>query len=190
MPVQSGQADGPGEVPSGAGGTPGAPRPSGRGWSPGRVVALVSAAIAGIVGVLLSEGWIVGSVALLGPVWAFLLVSTVCSAISVVIAYAYDAQEGRHGPGVTIARLRAWIASKEEYVNRRVAALARFSEWVAFVIMSVTIGPFLTAVAVKVRGGGRGFAYALCVASSVLFSAVWVAVYSGGIAVVRKVFFG
>ena len=53
-------------------------------------------------------------------------------------------------------------------------------------MLSVTVGPFLTAIVVKVRGTDPHAAYRMCVMSSAIFSAVWVAVYAGGLVVLGK----
>jgi hypothetical protein len=142
------------------------------------VVATVAVAV-------LAEGWIVVLVATLGPTLAFLVVAAVGSAGAVLVAYAYDAEEGRYGPGTLVSRVRRWIAAREHSVAGRAAALTRFSEAVALLVLSVTVGPFLTAIAIKIRGGTRATAYGLCVVSAAVFAATWVTIYSGGLAVLR-----
>ena len=140
----------------------------------------------GVLGVVVSEGAIVGAVALFGPLAALGVLFLGCSAISILIAYAFDAEEARHGTAPLVGRTRAWIARKRVRAEERAERLAHLSEAVAFVVLSVTVGPFLTAIVVKVRGGSRTTAYVLCMASSAIFSAVWVAVYAGGLAVLGK----
>jgi len=140
----------------------------------------------GVLGVVASEGAIIASVALFGPPVAFAVLFVGCSAISVLIAYAFDAEEARHGAAPLVGRARAWIARKRERAEERARRLAHLSEATAFVVLSVTVGPLLTAIIVKVRGTNPRTAYLMCVMSSAVFSAVWVAVYAGGLAVLGK----
>lgn len=154
------------------------------------VFASIGAAVALVAGVVVGEGWIIGLVAGLGPIRAFLVVAAVSCAGSCLIAFAFDESEAKRGALPLVARIRRWIADKRADVERRTAALANVSAVLALVLLSVTVGPFLTAVAVKLRGGKPRGDYALCVASSVIFSAVWVSIYWGGVTAVRQVFRG
>ncbi len=154
------------------------------------VFASIGAAVALVTGGVLGDGWIIGLVAGLGPLRAFLVVAAVSCAGSCLIAFAFDEGEAKRGALPLVARVRRWIADKRAVVERRTAALANVSSVFAFVLLSVSVGPFLTAVAVKVRGGEPRADYALCVIASVIFSAVWVTVYWGGVAAVRQVLWG
>jgi hypothetical protein len=154
------------------------------------VFASLGAAAAVVAGFVLGEGWIIGLVAGLGPLRAFLVVAAVSSAGSCLIAFAFDESEAKRGALPLVARIRRWIADKRADVERRTAALANVSAVLAFLLLSVSVGPFLTAVAVKLRDGEPRVDYALCVVSSVIFSAVWVSIYWGGVAAVRQVFRG
>jgi hypothetical protein len=113
------------------------------------------------------------------------LIAVVCSAISMTIAWVFDAEESRHGAIPVVARIRAWIATKRADATRRAERVAHLAWWLGFIVLSLTVGPFLTTVAAKVRGADPATGYALAVASSALFSAVWVVVYAGGIAAFR-----
>jgi hypothetical protein len=154
------------------------------------VFASIGAAAAVVAGVVVGEGWIIGLVAGLGPLRAFLVVVAVSCAGSCLIAFAFDEGEAKRGALPVVARIRRWIADKRAGVEKRTAALANMSAVLAFVLLSVTVGPFLTAVAVKLRGGESRADYALCVIASVIFSAVWVSIYWGGVTAVRQVFWG
>ncbi len=146
----------------------------------------VAAVALGVLGVVFSESIIIGAVVAFGPLGAFGLLFFGCSGISMFIAYAFDAEEAHRGVSPLVGRVRAWIARKRGAVEARAERVAHLSEAVAFVVMSVTVGPFLTTVAVKLRGGAPRPAYLLSLLSSAIFSAVWVTVYAGGIAVVRQ----
>jgi hypothetical protein len=150
-----------------------------------KIVAWAGAALAGVAGLVLSEAWLVALVAALGALRAFLVLSVGCAAVSVLIVYAFETREAQRGASQAIARVRAWIARKQGAVERRAAALAHLSAFLALVVLSVTVGPFLTAIAIGIRGHARSEAYGLAIVSSVLFSATWVVVYSGGLAVIR-----
>jgi hypothetical protein len=154
------------------------------------VLASLGAAAAVVAGFLLGEGWIIGLVAGLGPLKAFLVIAAVSCAGSCLIAFAFDESEARRGALPMVARVRRWIADKRAVVERRTAALVNMSAVLAFVLLSVSVGPFLTTIAIKIRDGGSRMDYALCVATSVIFSAVWVSIYWGGVAAVRQVFRG
>jgi hypothetical protein len=154
------------------------------------IFASIGAAATVVAGVVLGEGWIIGLVAGLGPLRAFLVVAAVSCAGSCLIGFAFDEREAKRGAFPLVARVRRWIADKRALVERRTAALANTSAVLAFVLLSVTVGPFLTAVAVKLRGGESRADYVLCVTASVIFSAVWVSVYWGGVAAVRQVLRG
>lgn len=140
----------------------------------------------GVLGVVASEGAIIASVAVFGPLVAFVVLFVGCSAISVLIAYAFDAEEAKHGAVPIVSRTRAWIARRRARAEERARRLAHLSEATAFLVLSVTVGPFLTAIAVKVRGADPHAAYLMCVTSSAIFSAVWVTVYAGGLVVLGK----
>jgi hypothetical protein len=156
---------------------------------PGRSAILALAAlVAGAATFLFSELAIIALVAALGPVVAFVVLTAACAAVSVLIAVAFDAEDGGRGLPRPVARARAWIQRNLEAAEKRSRRFAHLSEGAAFAALSVTAGPFLTTVVVKLRGGSRRTGYALCVASSALFSAVWVAVYAGGLAVLREAF--
>lgn len=150
-------------------------------------VALIAAALA-VLGGLFAEGVLVAAVALLGGPLAFVLAASACSAASILIAWAFDAEENRVGAIPLVARLRNWIRTRQAEATRRAERVAHLAWWLGFAVLSLTVGPFLTTVAVKVRGTSASRAYRLAVVSSVLFSAVWVAVYSGGIAALRALF--
>jgi hypothetical protein len=145
-------------------------------------------AVLGVFGVVFAEGAIIALVALAGPLTAFGVLTFGCSAISMLIAFAFDAEDAGRGPTPLVRRTRAWIARRRAEAERRAARLAHLSEVVAFVVLSVTVGPFITTIAIKLRDGTPQRDYLLCIASSVLFSAAWVLVYSGGLAVVRQAF--
>jgi hypothetical protein len=140
----------------------------------------------GVLGVVVSEGAIIAAVGLFGPPVAFAVLFVGCSAISILIAYAFDADEAKHGAAPLVGRTRAWIARKRTRAEERARQLAHLSEATAFVVLSVTVGPFLTAIVIKVRGTGQHAAYLMSVMSSAIFSAVWVAIYAGGLAVLGK----
>lgn len=152
-------------------------------------LATALATLGGAVGFVLAEGWIVALVAGLGPLAAFVVVTAVSSAGSVLIAYAFDC-DAEMGTGPFIARVRRWIAEKRIRVEARMGRFAEASAVFAFVALSVTVGPFLTAIAVKLRGESPRGDYALCVLASAIFSAVWVFVYWGGVAAIRAAFSG
>ncbi len=135
-----------------------------------------------------SESIIIAAVVALGPLGAFALLFFGCGAISMFIAYAFDAEEAHRGVSPLVGKVRAWIVRKRASVEARAERVARLSEAIAFVVLSVTVGPFLTTIAVKLRGGAPRPAYLLSLLSSAIFSAVWVTVYAGGIAVVRQAF--
>lgn len=138
-----------------------------------------------VLGAVLVEGAVVAAVALLGGPLAFLCVAAGCAAITTTIAWAFDADETRHGEMPLVMRVRRWIASKRDEATMRAERVARVAWWLGFVILSVTVGPFLTTIVTKVRGTDAATGYVLGVASSVIFSATWVAIYAGGIAAVR-----
>ena len=110
-----------------------------------------------------SEGAIIATVGLFGPPVAFAVLFVGCSAISILIAYAFDAEEAKHGAAPLVGRTRAWIARKRTRAEERAQRLAHLSEATAFVVLSVTVGPFLTAIVIKVRGADRRAAYLMCV---------------------------
>jgi hypothetical protein len=140
----------------------------------------------GVAGVIFFEGALIGLVALMGPLPAFILAASACTPICALIAYAFDAGEDGRGVSPLVARARVWIARNRTRAQARAGRLADLSEGVAFAVLSLTVGPFLTTVVVKLRGPSRRTAYVLGALSSTLFSAVWVAIYAGGIAVVTK----
>jgi len=140
-----------------------------------------------VVSVIATEGAIIAAVATFGPLLAFGILFVGCSAISLLIANAFDAEETSSGLAPLVRRTRAWIARQRARAEERARRLAHLSEATAFVVLSVTVGPFLTAIVIKVSGGGsRRSAYLMCMASSAIFSAAWVAIYSGGLAVLGK----
>ena len=163
-------------------------QPSGRARSGRSAILALAALVAGAATFLLSELAIVGLVAALGPGAAFAVLAIGCAALSVLIALAFDAEEKGRGRTRPLARARAWINRNLEAAERRSQRFAHLSEAAAFAALSVTAGPFLTTIVVKLRGGSPRESYLLAVASSALFSALWVAVYSGGLAVLRKAF--
>ena len=153
-----------------------------------RILAVVAAAAAGVGLFLLGESWIIALAAALGWLPAVVVVTLGNTAGCFLVAYAYEAEETTHGVAYPIRRIRAWIDERRDYVQRRVHALARLSAGLAFVILSVTVGPFLTTIALKVRGTARRRAFVLAALSSAIFSVTWVTVYSGGIGLLREVF--
>lgn len=159
-----------------------------RGTTPVRLLAAAAAAVAGAGLFVLGEGWIIALTAALGWLPAVVVLTLGNTAGCLLIAYAYDAEEAAHGVARPIRRVRAWVDERRDYVERRVHALARLSAVLAFVILSVTIGPFLTTIALKVRGVVGRKALALSALSSAIFSVTWVTIYSGGISLVREVF--
>jgi len=143
---------------------------------------VVAAAFATVFGVLVPELAIVALVAAADPLVAFAVLFVSCTAFGWLVCFAFDAQTGSQAPRAVLARARAWIERNRAAVERRSAKLATLSEAAAFLVLSVTAGPLLTAIALKVRGGDARVHLRLTAASSALFSAVWVAVYAGGLA--------
>lgn len=150
------------------------------------LIAAVAAVALGVLSLVLSEGLIVAAVAFLGPAGAFAVLFAGLSAASLVVAYAFDAEDARRGLSPVLSGTRRWIDRTRAAAEARAARLAHLSEWVAFVVLSVTAGPLVTTIALKIRGGVPRTGYLLSVASSALFAAVWVTVYAGGLAAVRQ----
>jgi hypothetical protein len=150
------------------------------------VVAAVAAVALGVLSVVFTEGLIIALIAVVGPLAAFGTLAFGCSATTMLIAFAFDAEDAGRGPTPLVRRARAWIARRRDDARRRAERLAHLSEVLAFVVLSVAVGPFITAIVIKLRGGSPRQDYLLCIASSVLFSAVWVLVYSGGLALARQ----
>jgi hypothetical protein len=107
--------------------------------------------------------------------------------LSWLIAYAFDADARGGALPQVVVRTREWIERHRERAERRARQLARFSQAVAFVALSATVGPFVTTVAVKLSGRDQPADRILAMCSSALFSAVWVVVYAGGLAAVGRV---
>lgn len=147
----------------------------------------VAALALGALSIAFSESLIIAAVVAFGTLAAFVVVFLVCGVISAFVAYAFDAEEAHRGTAPLVRRVRAWIARRRATVEARAENLAHLSEVLVFVVLSVTVGPFLTTVAVKLRGGSPKTAYALSLLSSAVFSAVWVSIYSGGVAALRHV---
>ena len=151
------------------------------GQSRSTIVAVAVAAAA----LLLPEIAIAGLVAAAGPVAAFAALFIGSTGLSWLVCHAFDAEPSTRGPNPLVQGARAWIDRSISRVERRSIKLARLSELSAFLVLSLTAGPLLTTVAVKLRGGDPHMHRLLAAISSALFSAVWVLIYAGGLAAVR-----
>lgn len=142
----------------------------------------------GVLSVVFSESLIIAAVVAFGPLGGFAVLFFGLGAMSVFIAFAFDAEETHRGVSPLVGKTRAWIESRRTAAEAKAARLAHLSESLAFVVLSVTVGPFVTTIALKVRGGATPRqGYLLALLSSAIFSAVWVAIYSGGLTVLRTV---
>ena len=153
-----------------------------------RIAEVARAALVIVLGALLADAIIVAAVALGGPEVSFFAVALGSSAISVLIAYAFDVEESRGRVSPLVRRTRAWIAKNEVRAMRKAESVLRVTEWLAFALLSASVGPFLTTLVVKTRGSSAREGYVLAVASSLVFSAVWVALSGAGISLLRATF--
>ncbi len=153
-----------------------------------RIIVWSFFAAAGIFSFLLAEGWIIGLVALLGAIKAFFVLSFICICISSIIVYFYNQTEARRGPLAISQRIQAWITEKEQSLNPVTIQLARTSKLLALFFSTITVGPFLTTIVVKVLGYEKWVDYGLSFLSSLIFSIVWVSIYSGAITILKGIF--
>lgn len=141
-----------------------------------------AATVLGVAAAIFAEALIAALVALTHPGVAFVVLTVACSAISMLIAFAFDAETDDELRHPVVARVQAWIARHRETAASKFGRLVELSEGLAFVLLSVTAGPFITTLAMKLRGIRPGSTCPLCIATSALFSACWVAIYSGAFA--------
>jgi len=153
-----------------------------------KIISWLSIAIVSIFSFLLAESWIIGLVALLGGIKAFFILSIICTFISFAIVYFYDSTEAKRGRFSVSQRIRTWVTRKEKSLNPTALKLARTSKLFALIFLTVTAGPFLTTVMVKVLGYKKWTDYSLSFLSSALFSLVWATVYSGSITILARIF--
>lgn len=153
-----------------------------------KVISYLFLILIGLVTFLLAEGWIIGLVFLLGAIKAFLVLLVICVCISFAIVYFYDHTRNRGRVHVLGERIQVWIAKKEGTLNPVTLKLAQISKLLALVFSTVTVGPFLTTVTIKFLGYKKWTDYVFAFMSSTLFCFVWVAIYSGAIAVLSNIF--
>ncbi|HET6352438.1 MAG TPA: hypothetical protein VFG89_09990 [Coriobacteriia bacterium] len=152
-------------------------------------VASGAAALLGIAGAVFAEALIAALVAWTHPAVAFAILTTVCFAISSLISVAFDLQTDDEGRHPLLTRVRRWIARHRDAAQHRFGRLASLSEGVAFVVLSVTAGPFITTLAMKLRGVPKSLATLLRLATSGLFAVCWVAIYNGLFAALGLLFY-
>jgi len=140
-----------------------------------------------VLGFIFGEAAIIAVVALLGPLLGFLALSAICAVISTIVVFAYDKGEwSKWGP---IERVNRWVRRREGNMSRLALKLAKVSWVLAFLFSTVTAGPFVTVILLKVIGRPQTNSYLLALASSLVFSATWTAIYSGFLLVVTRVLF-
>lgn len=137
-----------------------------------------------ILGMILGESWIIALVAFLGFFKGFLTLAVISIIISWLIVYIYGLTEK---PDSLNQRIKKWLLRKEEKLPSLGKKLAQTSKGLGLIASSVTAGPFLTAIFIKTLGYTQKQSYFLSFISSILFSLLWSAIYSGAIIGIKEI---
>ncbi len=154
----------------------------------GGALATIGTVVLSLLATIGLEATVIAAAVAFGPFWGGFVVFAVCLPLSSLIVFAFDAEESRHGALPLVARVRRWIEGVRTRAELRARRVAHLAPWIGLVVLSVTVGPLLTTVVVKLRGTEPRQSYLLAAGSCALFSAVWTGIYSVGVAGMRAAF--
>jgi hypothetical protein len=135
-----------------------------------------------ILGIILGESWIAGLVFFFGFFWGALILTLISILVSWIIVYVFSLGDKPKGAAL---RIQNWIRKKEKNLSPVGLKLAKTSKFLGLIVSSITAGPFITTIFIKTLGYNQKQSYLLALVSSVIFSLVWSAIYSGAISGIR-----
>jgi len=148
-------------------------------------VVVVGGTIASFV---LFEGIIVGLAAFAGFWGASLILSAIFIILSLGAIFLYDygqkEQEYR-----LVVRIKNWLAKQEQNIKPWTRKLIKRSLPLGFLVSTEIFGPLITTIIIKATTDtNKKRLRILAILSSFIFGFTWVAIYSGAIYGIKKIF--
>lgn len=147
--------------------------------------AVVAASIASFI---FFEGWIVALALFFGFLGASLILSATFIILTLAVIYLYDYGQ-REQEYKLVTKLKAWLAKQEQKIKPWTKNLVKKNLPLGFLVFTEIFGPVITIIIIKATTDTeKRRLRILAVISSFVFSFTWVAIYSGAIYGIKKLF--
>lgn len=147
----------------------------------GMLAAYAGAAGLAIVAFIHSEAWIITAVALLGPIWAFIVLTVVMTVLANGIILALETR----GEVKFARKLMNRAHERQASMNPRLKRIVGAGKISGVLVSAAILGALATAFLIHALGYRKPHNYLLASVGSLLFSATWVGVYSGAIVILK-----